>query len=52
MAAAHALKGAHGRKLRVNTWTVDDAATARKVDGFHVDGIITNTPDVVRRATD
>ncbi|WP_030974732.1 glycerophosphodiester phosphodiesterase [Streptomyces sp. NRRL S-1824] len=52
VAAAHALKGAHGRKLRVNTWTVDDAATARKVDGFHVDGIITNTPDVVRRATD
>ncbi|WP_406325634.1 glycerophosphodiester phosphodiesterase family protein [Streptomyces sp. NBC_01617] len=52
VAAAHALKGAHGRKLRVNTWTVNDAATARKVDGFHVDGIITNTPDVVRRATD
>ncbi|MGW0689934.1 glycerophosphodiester phosphodiesterase [Streptomyces sp. NPDC002738] len=52
VAAAHALKGAHGRMLRVNTWTVNDAATARKVDGFHVDGVITNTPDVVRRATD
>ncbi|MET9659534.1 glycerophosphodiester phosphodiesterase family protein [Streptomyces sp. NPDC006510] len=49
--AVHALKGAHGRKLRVNTWTVNDAATAAKVAGFGVDGIITNNPDVVREAT-
>ncbi|MFD4860400.1 glycerophosphodiester phosphodiesterase [Streptomyces atratus] len=49
--AVHALKGAHGKKLRVNTWTVNDAATAAKVAGFGVDGIITNTPDVVRGAT-
>ncbi|MDF6041795.1 glycerophosphodiester phosphodiesterase [Streptomyces sp. JH14] len=51
VAAVHALKGPHGRKLRVNTWTVDDAATAVKVNRFHVDGIITNAPDVVRGAT-
>ncbi|AXE77323.1 glycerophosphodiester phosphodiesterase [Streptomyces atratus] len=49
--AVHALKGAHDKKLRVNTWTVNDAATAAKVAGFGVDGIITNTPDVVRGAT-
>ncbi|MFC9623550.1 glycerophosphodiester phosphodiesterase [Streptomyces sp. NPDC056930] len=49
--AVHTLKGARGKKLRVNTWTVNDAATAAKVAGFGVDGIITNTPDVVREAT-
>jgi glycerophosphoryl diester phosphodiesterase len=49
--AVHALKGAHGKKLQLNTWTVNDAATASKVAGFGVDGIITNTPDVVREAT-
>ncbi|MCT2543478.1 MULTISPECIES: glycerophosphodiester phosphodiesterase family protein [Streptomyces] len=49
--AVHALKGAHGKKLRVNTWTVNDAATAAKVAGLGVDGIITNNPDVVREAT-
>ncbi|MEU6869184.1 glycerophosphodiester phosphodiesterase family protein [Streptomyces sp. NPDC046751] len=49
--AVHALKGAHGKKLRVNTWTVNDAETATKVAGLGVDGIITNTPDVVREAT-
>lgn len=51
VAAVHALKGAHGKKLRVNTWTVNDAATAAKVAGLGVDGIITNNPDVVREAT-
>ncbi|MFB7914898.1 glycerophosphodiester phosphodiesterase [Streptomyces sp. NPDC056061] len=48
--AVHALKGAHGRKLRINTWTVDDAASATRAAGFGVDGIITNRPDVVRGA--
>lgn len=52
VAAVHALKGAHGKKLRVNTWTVNDAGTAVKVNRLGVDGIITNTPDVVREATD
>ncbi|MFF0743560.1 glycerophosphodiester phosphodiesterase [Streptomyces sp. NPDC004111] len=48
--AVHRLKGAHGRRLQVNTWTVDDAVNAKKVRGFGVDGIITNKPDVVRDA--
>ncbi|MGW2178662.1 glycerophosphodiester phosphodiesterase [Streptomyces sp. NPDC001732] len=51
VAAVHALKGAHGKPLRVNTWTVNDAATATRLAGYGVDGIITNTPDVVREAT-
>lgn len=50
VAAVHRLKGAHGKRLRVNTWTVNDAAGAVRVDGFGVDGIITNNPDVVRDA--
>ncbi|CAM5652140.1 hydrolase [Streptomyces spiroverticillatus] len=50
VAAVHRLKGAHGQRLRVNTWTVDDAANAKKVKGFGVDGVISNKPDVVRAA--
>ncbi|MEV6400137.1 glycerophosphodiester phosphodiesterase family protein [Streptomyces sp. NPDC051907] len=50
VAAVHQLKGAHGKRLRVNTWTVNDAAGAARVDAFGVDGIITNNPDVVRDA--
>ncbi|WP_405936247.1 glycerophosphodiester phosphodiesterase family protein [Streptomyces sp. NBC_00726] len=49
--AVHALKGPHGKRLQVNPWTVNDAAAARRVQGMGVDGIITNTPDVVRAAT-
>ncbi|MEV6160594.1 glycerophosphodiester phosphodiesterase family protein [Streptomyces sp. NPDC052052] len=49
--AVHALKGAHGKPLRVNTSTVDRAATAKKAAALGVDGIITNAPDVVWRAT-
>ncbi|MFE4692252.1 glycerophosphodiester phosphodiesterase [Streptomyces sp. NPDC056749] len=51
VAAVQKLKGAHGKPLRVNTWTVNDAAKAAQVAGFGVDGIITNNPDVVRDAT-
>ncbi|GAA2402019.1 hydrolase [Streptomyces glaucosporus] len=47
----HALKGPHGKPLEVFTWTVNDAATARRVAGMGVDGIISNNPDVVRDAT-
>ncbi|MGW7060354.1 glycerophosphodiester phosphodiesterase [Streptomyces sp. NPDC054904] len=50
VAAVHRLRGAHGRVLEVDTWIVDDAATARKVQDMGVDGIITNAPDVVREA--
>ncbi|MGW5849371.1 glycerophosphodiester phosphodiesterase [Streptomyces sp. NPDC055254] len=50
VAAVHGLRGAHGRTMEVDTWIVDDAATARKVRSMGVDGIITNAPDVVREA--
>jgi len=51
VAAVQKLKGAHGKPLRVNTWTVNTAAKAAEVAGFGVDGIITNNPDTVRDAT-
>ncbi|ROQ69778.1 glycerophosphoryl diester phosphodiesterase [Streptomyces sp. 840.1] len=51
VAAVHALKGPHHKKLQVDTWTVNDAADALRVTGYGVDGIITNAPDVVRAAT-
>ncbi|MFI0978922.1 glycerophosphodiester phosphodiesterase [Streptomyces sp. NPDC021093] len=51
VAAVHRLKGAHGKRLKVNAWTVDDAVNAKKVKDFGVDGIISNKPDVVRDAT-
>ncbi|MFF8033849.1 MULTISPECIES: glycerophosphodiester phosphodiesterase [unclassified Streptomyces] len=50
VAAVHALDGPHRKPLEVFTWTVNDADAARRVAGFGVDGIITNTPDVVRDA--
>ncbi|MFC9908346.1 glycerophosphodiester phosphodiesterase [Streptomyces sp. NPDC127197] len=50
VSAVHGVTGAHGRPLEVFTWTVDDAATARRVARYGVDGIITNKPDVVREA--
>ncbi|MFJ4470416.1 glycerophosphodiester phosphodiesterase [Streptomyces sp. NPDC089424] len=48
--AVRSITGAHGRPLEVFTWTVDDAATARKVAAYGVDGVITDRPDVVRDA--
>ncbi|MEU5889900.1 glycerophosphodiester phosphodiesterase family protein [Streptomyces sp. NPDC047461] len=50
VSAVQAFTGAHGKPLEVFTWTVNDATTARRVAGYGVDGIITNTPDVVRNA--
>jgi glycerophosphoryl diester phosphodiesterase len=47
----HRLKGAHHKPLKVFTWTVNDAATAVRVQSYGVDGIISNRPDVVRDAT-
>ncbi|MEU9474900.1 glycerophosphodiester phosphodiesterase family protein [Streptomyces sp. NPDC048191] len=50
VSAVHAFHGPHGRPLGVFAWTVNDAATARRVAGYGVDGIITNKPDAVRAA--
>ncbi|WP_069884453.1 glycerophosphodiester phosphodiesterase family protein [Streptomyces luteocolor] len=50
VSAIHALKGPHGKPLEIFTWTVNDAPNAVRAAGFGVDGIITNTPDVVRKA--
>ena len=50
VSAVHALTGAHGRRLALCSWTVDDAATARRAAGDGVDGVISNRPDVVRAA--
>ncbi|WP_330457146.1 glycerophosphodiester phosphodiesterase family protein [Streptomyces sp. NBC_00820] len=50
VSAVHAVTGPHARRLGVFAWTVDDAATARKVKGYGVDGVISNKPDVVRAA--
>ncbi|MFE7270705.1 glycerophosphodiester phosphodiesterase [Streptomyces sp. NPDC057623] len=48
--SVHELEGPHGRPMEIFTWTVNDADTARLVAGYGVDGIITNSPDVVRDA--
>ncbi|MGK5695845.1 glycerophosphodiester phosphodiesterase [Streptomyces sp. URMC 128] len=50
VSSVKAFTGPHGRPLQVLTWTVDDAARARRAAGYGVDGIITNKPDVVREA--
>ncbi|MGW5865518.1 glycerophosphodiester phosphodiesterase [Streptomyces sp. NPDC055239] len=50
VSAIHSLKGPHRGRLEIFTWTVNDAAAAQRVAGFGVNGIITNTPDVVRKA--
>lgn len=50
VSAVQSFTGPHGKQLRVFAWTVDDAAAARKVAGYGVDGVITNKPDVVRAA--
>ena len=50
VSSVHEFDGPHGAPLEVFTWTVNDAETARQVAGYGVDGIITNSPDVVRDA--
>ncbi|MFE9058731.1 glycerophosphodiester phosphodiesterase [Streptomyces mutabilis] len=50
VSSVHAFTGPHGRPMEVFAWTVDDAATARRIAGYDVDGIITNKPDIVREA--
>jgi glycerophosphoryl diester phosphodiesterase len=43
---AELVDAAHAAGLRVNTWTVDDPARMRELAAMHVDGIVTNYPDV------
>ncbi|EST22631.1 glycerophosphoryl diester phosphodiesterase [Streptomyces roseochromogenus subsp. oscitans DS 12.976] len=50
VSAVHSFEGPHDKPLRVFAWTVNDAATARRVAGYGVDGMITNKPDVVKAA--
>ncbi|MGW0765046.1 glycerophosphodiester phosphodiesterase [Streptomyces sp. NPDC002676] len=50
VATVHTFKGVHRKPLEVFSWTVNDAATARKVARYGVDGVITNKPDLVRSA--
>lgn len=48
--AIHDQRGPHGKRLEIFTWTVDEAADARRAASFGVNGIISNKPDVVRSA--
>jgi glycerophosphoryl diester phosphodiesterase len=50
LTAAHAVRGDHGRPLRVYPWTVDDPARAVALVRAGADGVITDRPDVVRAA--
>lgn len=43
---------AHEAGLEVNVWTVDEPARIEELVAFGVDGIVTNVPDVARRALD
>ncbi|MDT0306706.1 glycerophosphodiester phosphodiesterase family protein [Streptomyces sp. DSM 44917] len=48
--ALQAVDGPHGDPVEVHAWTINDEATAQRVAGLGVDGIITNVPDVVALA--
>lgn len=40
---------AHKARLKVITWVIDDAKSAKKMASFGVDGIATNKPDLLKR---
>lgn len=46
VAAVHALRGVHGDRMRVLTWTVDTRHTVHKMAARGVDGIITDRPSL------
>lgn len=50
VSAVHRLKGAHGRKMEMYTWTVNDAKSARSMVKAGVDGLISSAPALVRQA--
>ncbi len=41
------ITAAHGLGLQVRVWTVDDAATMRRLLTWGVDGIMSDRPDVL-----
>jgi glycerophosphoryl diester phosphodiesterase len=50
VSSVQAFDGPHGRPMEVFAWTIDGGRTARRIASYGVDGIITNKPDVVRKA--
>ncbi|MEU1413008.1 glycerophosphodiester phosphodiesterase family protein [Streptomyces sp. NPDC005731] len=50
VSAVHALKGPHGTPMKAFAWIVNSGGDAARLTGYGVDGLITNVPDVVRRA--
>jgi len=44
------MRWAKGRSQRVNVWTVDDPAEAQRLTRLGVQAIITNKPDIIRKA--
>ncbi len=47
--SAERVAQAHAQGLKVNVWTVNDAALARSLFAIGVDGVFTNVPDVILR---
>lgn len=45
---AESVKAVHDAGYKLNVWTVDDVAAARRLAEIEVDGIITNRPDWLR----
>jgi glycerophosphoryl diester phosphodiesterase len=46
------VKQTHARGQRINVWTVNDAATVRRLAAAGVDGLIGNDPIIIRTALD
>ena len=47
---AESIAAAHAAGLRVNVWTCNDPDQAARLDGWGVDGIVTDVPDEIRSA--
>ncbi|WP_195210546.1 glycerophosphodiester phosphodiesterase [Actinomarinicola tropica] len=50
MVDADLVAAAHARGMFLNVWTVDDPDEIRRLADLGVDGIVTNVPDLARRA--